>query len=185
MIHHTKIDGWFDTQSEQVCAEMVLKYPDGSHFVEVGAYMGRSTCYIGQEIIRKEKKIKFDVIDHFKGSPEHQEFLKDKSLYDIFIENMKKAEILDSINVIQKDSNEAVKDYENNSLDFIYIDADHSYEAVKNDINIWIPKIKTNGTLVGDDYVGVHPGVIKAVDEVLGKGNIRIHGRNWIYEKKD
>ena len=71
---HTDIFGWFDTQSEQICAEMVLKYPNG-HFVEIGAFMGKSTSYIAQEIQRKEKNITFDVIDHFQGSEDHQSML--------------------------------------------------------------------------------------------------------------
>jgi len=95
---------------------------------------------------------------------------------------MEAAEVLDSIEVIRKDANDVIENYEDNSIDFLYLDADHSYEAVKNDIQKWLPKVR--GTLVGDDYVNVHPGVIKAVNEILGQENIRIHGRTWIYEVK-
>jgi len=182
MILHHSVYGWFDTQSEQVCAEMVMKYPNGSLFVEIGAFMGKSTCYIAQEIKRKNKEIEFHVIDHFCGSPEHEQMLKGKNLFDIFINNMEAAEVLDSIEVIRKDANDVIENYEDNSIDFLYLDADHSYEAVKNDIQKWLPKVR--GTLVGDDYVNVHPGVIKAVNEILGQENIRIHGRTWIYEVK-
>ena len=54
------------------------------------------------------------------------------------------------------------------SLDFVFIDADHSYEGCKADIEHWLPKLKTNGILCGHDYENSdYPkfGVKKAVDE--------------------
>lgn len=43
-------------------------------------------------------------------------------------------------------------DPELGQLDFVFIDADHSYEGVKRDIEIWLPKIKKGGLLGGHDY---------------------------------
>lgn len=63
---------------------------------------------------------------------------------------------------------EAVKD---GDLDFVYIDADHTYEAVKADIAAWWLKVRVGGTIAGHDYVkralpnGVSFGVIQAVNE--------------------
>ncbi|HCV99131.1 MAG TPA: hypothetical protein DGJ56_07530 [Verrucomicrobiales bacterium] len=39
------------------------------------------------------------------------------------------------------------------TLDFCYIDADHRYEAVKRDIEMWLPKVKPGGVICGHDYV--------------------------------
>jgi predicted O-methyltransferase YrrM len=50
------------------------------------------------------------------------------------------------------------------SLDFAFIDADHSYEAVQSDIKAWCDKIKPGGWLCGHDY-GKLDGVTLAVDE--------------------
>ena len=65
--------------------------------------------------------------------------------------------------------------FEDNSLDLVFIDADHKYESVKNDINAWIPKIRKRGIICGHDYggsdnggLGMHPGVKQAVDEAFG-----------------
>ena len=38
-----------------------------------------------------------------------------------------------------------------NSLDFIFIDADHTYESVKKDIELWTPKVKHEGIILGHD----------------------------------
>ena len=46
----------------------------------------------------------------------------------------------------------AAKQFTDQSLDFVYIDADHSYESCLADINAWHPKIRVGGILSGHDY---------------------------------
>ena len=56
--------------------------------------------------------------------------------------------------------------FEDESQDFVYIDALHDYESVKSDIEAWYPKVKTGGILYGHDYNPVKwSGVVKAVQE--------------------
>ncbi len=43
--------------------------------------------------------------------------------------------------------------FEDESLDFVYIDANHTYQGVKDDINLWFPKVKKGGLLLGHDYL--------------------------------
>jgi predicted O-methyltransferase YrrM len=51
-------------------------------------------------------------------------------------------------------------------IDYLYVDADHSYEAVQADLRAWVPHVKPGGLILGDDY-GHHsfPGVARAWDE--------------------
>lgn len=63
---------------------------------------------------------------------------------------------------------EAVKEFDNASLDLVFIDANHAYEHVLQDINNWAPKVRSGGILAGHDYQLKFPGVCKAVDELLG-----------------
>lgn len=67
--------------------------------------------------------------------------------------------------IIEKSSNDAVK-YITSLLDFLFIDANHNYESVKEDIELWLPHIKWGGFISGHDY-GVYPGVKLAVDEIF------------------
>ena len=54
---------------------------------------------------------------------------------------------------------------EDGTLDFVFIDADHIYEAVVKDIRAWTPKLKSGGTLCGHD---THfDGVLKAIKELI------------------
>lgn len=70
--------------------------------------------------------------------------------------------------LVQMDSVEAARSFADNSLDFVFIDADHSYDAVMADIAAWQPKVKPGGWLGGHDYhPKKFPGVVKAVRQVF------------------
>jgi SAM-dependent methyltransferase len=69
---------------------------------------------------------------------------------------------------IKKTSMEALTDFKDGTLDFVYIDSCHTYEAVKQDIENWSKKLKMGGILSGHDYGhGCFPGIRKAVNELL------------------
>lgn len=63
-------------------------------------------------------------------------------------------------------SKQAAPLIEDRSLDFVFIDADHSYNNCKEDIQLWSLKVKQNGYLLGDDFERT-PGVERAVKELL------------------
>jgi len=84
--------------------------------------------------------------------------------------------------ILRKDSKEAAKDIPDASLDFVFIDADHSYEGCKADIEAWKPKIKKGGFISGHDYENTEfPcwGVKKAVQEAFGKPEL---GDNYTWK---
>lgn len=59
--------------------------------------------------------------------------------------------------------------------DFVFIDAGHSYDAVKEDIRLWAPKVRAGGWLGGHDYSQAYCGVIVAVQEAFGDRGVRLH----------
>lgn len=70
--------------------------------------------------------------------------------------------------ILRKDSKEAAMQIPDESLDFVFIDADHSYEGCKADIDAWLPKVRPGGLITGHDYENTaFPkfGVKAAVDE--------------------
>ena len=130
--------------------DMVKRFPSGSIFVEIGAWKGKSSAYMGVEIANSKKKIDFYCIDTFEGSVEHQNNPELPYLYDIFKSNMKPVE--GYYKDLKMTSMEAVKKFENKSIDFVFIDGSHEYEDIKNDIISWMPKVKKGGVLAGHDY---------------------------------
>ncbi len=69
--------------------------------------------------------------------------------------------------VIRKASLEAVEDFANNSLDFVYIDANHSFVNVADDIYRWEKKVKPGGIVSGHDYEHFPPSKDNHVKHVV------------------
>lgn len=72
---------------------------------------------------------------------------------------------LGRLKLIRDWTTKAAKIVPDGSLDFVFIDADHSYAGCKDDIIAWSPKLKPTGYLIGHDINW--PGVRKAVDELV------------------
>lgn len=95
----------------------------------------------------------------------------------------------DRARVIRDSTSAAANGFKDGSLDFVFIDADHSYEGVKADIEAWYPKVKTGGYLCGHDYNNPDfPswGVEKAVSEFCQEKGLTAdlgHNLTWFTQK--
>ena len=153
-------------------------------YVEIGAWKGKSICYAAVAIINSEKNITIDSVDTWKGSPGesvlmNDESIKNNTLYDEFIKNIEPVKHI--VTPVKMSSVEAAKQYADKSLFFVFIDASHLYEAVKEDILAWLPKVKSGGFIGGHDIDQTEEfnGVRKAVDELIGEKNIIIYNKGW------
>ena len=137
--------------------------PNGT-IVELGAWKGRSSAFLVVEAKNKSPNIKIHIVDTWLGSGEHTVGMTD-GLYEKFISNM--APLNGHYQAHRMTTDEAVPLFEDGSLDGVFIDADHTYEAVKRDIANWMPKVRKGGILAGHDYIHTWPGVIQAVNESI------------------
>ena len=162
------IPGYFDFAD--VYADAVKEAKPGAHFVEVGCYYGRSVAYLATRARDAGKPIRIDAVDSFK----HPYFRAKAKTFKLF---MKHCGFSDVVNLIELDQLAAAKLYADASLDFVFLDADHTYEAMRAGILAFLPKMKPGGVLAGDDYTLDFPGVVQAVSELLpGK---EIKGRSF------
>lgn len=97
----------------------------------------------------------------------------------------------DRVRIHRNLSNEIVDDFEDSYFDWIYVDGNHLYEYVKQDLELYYPKVKDGGYIAGDDY-GIpgywDNGVKKAVDEfVLERLQLvlEVHASQFIIRKGD
>ena len=84
--------------------------------------------------------------------------------------------------IIRKSSMEALADFRDESLDFVYLDAGHTYEEVKEDINGWTPKVRKGGIVSGHDYYEFKSGkggIIPAVNEYAKEHQIDLQVTDW------
>lgn len=133
---------------------LAKEHPNG-HGVEVGSYMGRSAAYLAVEIANRSGGGRLDLVDTFVAGASKGEVRK--LLFPV-------EHIIGELHPCL--SWDGAARYGNASLDYVYIDADHHYEAVRRDIAAWLPKIKPGGLIAGHDFCE-YPGfgVIQAVTE--------------------
>lgn len=68
-------------------------------------------------------------------------------------------------------------------IDVVYIDGNHTYEAVSKDIRFWLRHLKRGGVMCGDDYSIQYGGTVRAVDEVAQEMsfNVVTLGKFWLF----
>jgi predicted O-methyltransferase YrrM len=153
---YKNIDGFFEFQG--LYSQMVERFPSGSRFAEVGVYQGTSFAYLMVEVINSGKDIEVWGID---GWP-----FDWNNILQRFLDNMKPVE--GKFKYIQGNSWESAERFQDKSLDFVFIDADHDYDSVRKDIAAYLPKVKPGGVISGHDYNNVWEGLRRAVDERFG-----------------
>ncbi|MDY0313771.1 MAG: class I SAM-dependent methyltransferase [Bacteroidales bacterium] len=120
--------------------------------VEVGVFKGFSISYLVREMIKAGKKDfrvwAVDVWEDWKSStlPEQP------YIYEIYNFILNRNGVRDYIVDIKRESHLAAKMFNDNSLDFVFIDADHDAFNVNRDIVSWASKVKKGMVLAGHDY---------------------------------
>jgi predicted O-methyltransferase YrrM len=178
MKNSNEIDGWFNY--EDLFQTLVNQVPNNGTFVEGGAWLGKSSAYLCD--LAKDR-INVYIVDTWKGSKEEIEtahkLATETDIYQIFLENMGDRKFTP----IRKESIEASKDFEDESCDVVFIDMDHSYEAVKQDLIHWFPKVKKGGYIAGHDIDW--PGVSKAINEFFPKEKLQaVSATSWMFHKE-
>lgn len=171
-----EIDGWFTWRAAQ--EEAVDHFAEGSRFVEVGTYLGRSLCSLGEVVERSGKRITVIGVDTCRGSgPEgwrnkdfHVHAVRDGggTFAGTLHRNVIDCGFGDRIQLIISDSVSAARLFSDASLDWVHLDARHDYASVRADIEAWLSKIRKGGWLSGDDYDEQKwPDVVRAVNDLL------------------
>lgn len=147
------MDGWMEGDEAILlfkCAQDTLR---DAIIVEIGTGYGRSAVLLG---LSGRRVITVDNYQDFNIQPETLR----EQFGDMPIEFMRTESVL------------AAEEFDNNSVDVLFIDGDHSYKGVSADINAWLPKVKQCGKVLFHDY-GSYDGVTQAVDNVIAQDRIQ------------
>lgn len=135
--------------------------PKGGVCCEIGVYEG----VFAERILRKLKPKKLYLIDPWlaefdtgsKKDTQEVQNARYKSVLEKFAGEIASGRVV----VLRKTSDESYADFTDAAFDFVYIDGDHSYEQVTKDLGHFLPKVRDDGILAGDDFH--YPSVEKAV----------------------
>lgn len=177
------IEGWFSPADARfvrlICSNIYHGY-----VVELGVFAGKSTAVMAPICLCNDTK--YFAIDNFQGSSNPRDeatvHQKNRDIQQLFETNMEQMGLKDHIRIMKSDSSKASRLFEDNEIDFCFIDSDHSPVAVRKDIESWWPKIKKGGFLGGHDY----PSPLRTVVDQFAKEQGRkllTSGRCWAIQK--
>lgn len=172
-------EDWFGKGKAKRLLEALRCCTGSGSIIEVGSQEGRSTIMLANQCYPEL----VHSIDHWQGdigNPKMAVLAAERNVYATFIDNMNVA--TKGNYVVHRMSWRAVNWLELAPIKFLFIDGDHTYEEVFDNIKVALPLFCNGGVIAGDDYRKL--GVEKAVRSVFGNVN---HGKNseiW-YQKID
>lgn len=187
-----------DKSNAEILLNLILKYKP-KNFLEVGVLEGVTSKNVCELLYKFHgNQFKFIGIDLFGidiDKNNEKEFTPISSKYSnplkyiyfnyIFkyhpnsFEGVKKflKKYSESISLYKGYSHEILEKIDISLIDFVFLDAGHSYNSVSKDLNLLINKLKKNSIIVCDDYNILHYGVKRAVDELKANYDIKDLGR--------
>lgn len=164
-----------------LCKDIYHILGDNLQIIEIGSYCGASSSIIAEQFEHSAINCvdpwspyteDCSVIDLVK---QEKELIEAEYLFDTVVSSHS------NITKNKTSSLEYVKKIPDHSIDFIYIDGNHQYSSVKEDIISWLPKIKKGGVISGHDYTW--DSVKKATQEIFQKiPDNTYEDSSWMYK---
>jgi hypothetical protein len=115
--------------------------------IEIGAYSGEGTSILSNYFERVV------AIDPWENGYDKNDLASEQLSMDLIFKSfLERTNKIKNIKYIPTTSAKAIKHFSDNTIDFLYIDGDHQYEFVKNDLILWKNKVKKNGIIAGHDF---------------------------------
>jgi len=141
---------------------------------KIGAEIGTDRGQYAEELFGGIPDLELICVDPWLPYTEGKEIYNQIDMDDVFKEAMTRLSRHNS-KIMKMTSMEAVKQIPDESLDFVFIDGNHEYNYVLEDITEWTKKVKSGGVVAGHDYVENserYYGVIEAVNEYISRNKV-------------
>lgn len=148
-----------------------------SVIVELGSWLGRSAMALAQG------NAKVYCVDTWAGSPQIGTVENPLALYRQFLRNVHLAGIGHKIVPLFMQSDWGAQWFDQTPIDLLFVDGDHSPNAVWLDLECWVPRLAKHGIICGDDYGEVKAIVHAFFDASEWRIEARARNRLWIAER--
>jgi hypothetical protein len=115
--------------------------------VELGVFAGEYS----EVLMNRIPGLDLTAIDAWKIYKEYKDYKRNETMTNAYNETKRRAEKM-GFKILPEWSVEASKQFADESLDFIYIDSNHDFAHVVEDLNAWSPKVKKGGIISGHDF---------------------------------
>lgn len=157
---------------------------DFNNFVEVGVWKGENLLQVTKKSpgLRELYGIDPYRATEYKVKKNSMAKISQKEMDKIYLEVFERFKYELRTEIIRKTGKKGAEMFPDESVDFVYIDDNHEYETVKENIKAWLPKVRKGGIMAGHDYKLGQIGVIKAVTEAFGIDAPNIESDNiwWV-----
>jgi len=160
------VEGWLTDKEGQLLYDLASKCRGKGVIVEIGSWKGKSTIWLGRGS-KRGLGTKVYAVDPHIGFPDVEESYGKIWTFDEFKLNVTTAAVGDVIVPIVKTSEEAARRFDQ-PVELIFIDGVHQYDYVKQDFNLWFPKVVQGGIMAFHDTTG-GLGAKKVVEELVYK----------------
>jgi len=141
--------------------------PTAGAIVEIGSFKGRSTVGLGYVAQRYGLGSVVAIDPHTSPSTTDPDLGAARSSYDEFQENLRRAGVADAVECRRAFSHEVARDW-TRPIRLLWIDGDHVYEAVKQDLALFRPYLAPGAIVAMHDVLGTWPGPLRVfVEDVL------------------
>ena len=139
----------------EIFDKVIDKAEDGIVIVEVGVLVGGTVCYFSQKLQEKGITHTIIAIDNFKfdtiNGGDVIKYTNGQSPYIAYNNNLRKAKA--KVMTFIGDSIDVSKLFKDESIDFLFLDGDHTAPYVVEELKSWLPKMKPDSMIAGHDFL--------------------------------
>jgi len=163
----SRVDGFLQGLEGYTLMMAAAKLPGSGEIVEIGSFMGRSTCWLatGARRAGRERVTAIDIFKKFIVQEGKQIALDEGSNFHQFMQNLETAPVNDYVDPIVASSEEAVLRWEK-PIRLLFINGDHSYDMSKKDFELWNGFVVPGGFICFHD-IGIYDGVTAYYHELV------------------
>ncbi len=151
---------------------------------ELGVSQGRFTMYLCAlmhdmevdcfDLWAEQPNNEGEMAEQYLGWPHEENYQRFKNLAEQYFP--------ERIKIHRMDSAKGADLIEDGSLDFVFIDADHSHAGCLRDLQAWYPKVRKGGIVAGHDW---HWPTVQTALKEFGKKVAISHDHVWVHFKND
>lgn len=145
------VEGWLTVEEGELLYRLARACTGEGVIVEIGSFKGKSTIWLARGSLAGVRT-RVVAIDPHTGSTEHRHDGAPVWTYDEFLANLHRSGVEEVVRPVVATSAEAAAHFDQ-PVELLFIDGDHRYEMVRQDFDLWFPKLMEGGYLLMHDTI--------------------------------